>query len=118
MSFMQEHVTAKQSWIEIDGTHGTTFVPMDVLSTDEFNLATETKYDVGQVEMNEILGGYYDGTITDINLKVGYGARMSAPGYMDCTDWAVFDTEAAAIAYLEETYGDEDEDSDDDSEDE
>ena len=35
---------------------------------------------------------------------VGYGARLSAPGYMDCTDWTVFDTEQGAIDYLAETY--------------
>ena len=118
MSFMQEHVTPKQTWIEIDGTHGTTFVPMDVLSTEEFNLVTLTTSDVSEKEYNEVLGDYYEGTIHSVCLKVGYGARLSASGYMDCTDWTVFDTEAAAIAYLEETYGDEDEDSDDDSEDE
>lgn len=34
----------------------------------------------------------------------GYGARLSAPGYTDCTEWTVFDTEAEAKAYLEEQY--------------
>jgi len=37
----------------------------------------------------------------------GYGARLSAPGYLDCTEWAVFDTVAQAEQYLEEMYGDE-----------
>ena len=37
----------------------------------------------------------------------GYGARLSAPGYMDCTDWVVFDTEQEAIDYLAETYLDQ-----------
>ena len=31
---------------------------------------------------------------------------MSAPGYMDCTEWAVFDTEDEALAYLEDMYED------------
>ena len=36
--------------------------------------------------------------------KSGYGARLSASGYLDCTDWAVFDTREEAEAYLVETY--------------
>lgn len=36
----------------------------------------------------------------------GFGARLSAPGYLDATEWNVFPTEEEAIAYLEETYGD------------
>jgi hypothetical protein len=35
----------------------------------------------------------------------GYGARLSAPGYMDCTDWVVFDTFEEADEYLAEMYG-------------
>ena len=35
------------------------------------------------------------------NVK-GYGARLSAPGYLDCTEWTVFDTEEEANAYLDE----------------
>jgi hypothetical protein len=26
----------------------------------------------------------------------GYGVRLSAPGYLDCTEWEVFETEAEA----------------------
>lgn len=44
----------------------------------------------------------------------GWFARLSAPGYMDCTDMAgPFESESAAEAYLVETYDDgfDDEDS-------
>jgi hypothetical protein len=42
-----------------------------------------------------------------------YGARLSAPGYLDCTEWCIFDTKEEAQAYLDETYpDDEDEDED------
>jgi hypothetical protein len=43
------------------------------------------------------------------NIK-GYGARLSAPGYLDCTEWTVFDTEDEAREYLEEMYPDDEED--------
>ena len=41
---------------------------------------------------------------------MGYGARLSAPGYLDCTEWAVFETEDEAREYLEEMYPDDEED--------
>lgn len=35
---------------------------------------------------------------------------MSALGYLDCTEWPVFDTEDEANEYLADNYPDEDED--------
>jgi hypothetical protein len=34
----------------------------------------------------------------------GVGARLSAPGYMDCTDWTVLPDMASARQYIEDTY--------------
>lgn len=42
-----------------------------------------------------------------IDLVEGYGARLQMPGYLDCTEWAVFETEKEAEDYLEEMYGDD-----------
>jgi len=41
-------------------------------------------------------------------LVQGYGAQLSAPGYLDQTDWEIFDTEEEAKSYLEEISGAED----------
>ena len=41
-----------------------------------------------------------------VAIRQGHGARLSAPGYMDCTEWTVFDTEADAAQYLLDTYYD------------
>ncbi len=38
----------------------------------------------------------------------GFGARLSAPGYLDCTEWDVFLTKEHARAHLREMYGDDD----------
>jgi hypothetical protein len=38
-------------------------------------------------------------------LLTGYLARFSAPGYLDCTEWAVFPSHEAAAAYLAEQEG-------------
>lgn len=46
-----------------------------------------------------------DGYIVIEEHKNKYGARLSASGFMDCTDWYIFDTEQEAIDYLLENYG-------------
>jgi hypothetical protein len=111
MAFMQQEITAQQTWLEIDGTHGITFVPMDLLSADEFRDATETKFDLSDVTLAESFGKYYEGTVSGVSLRVGFGARLSAAGYMDCTEWSVYATREQAAAELAEMYGDDDDDS-------
>ncbi len=37
-------------------------------------------------------------------MRTGWGAQMSAPGYMDQTEWDVFDTEQEAWDHLKEHY--------------
>ena len=44
------------------------------------------------------------------------GARLSAPGYLDCTEWSVFDTEQEAEEYLDENYPEDEEDGEDEEE--
>jgi hypothetical protein len=48
-----------------------------------------------------------------VEIRMGWGAHYSAPGYLDQTEWEVFDTQEEAEAYLEEMYGDEDFDDED-----
>jgi hypothetical protein len=106
--FMEPEWYQGDVW-EVRANHGEThIVPADVCATDGSDLAD-----------------YVDGTIdTDDNgnpivtLRRGvWLARLSAPGYLDCTDWVACETEDAAKDYLAETYGDdldEDEDEDED----
>jgi hypothetical protein len=42
-----------------------------------------------------------------IDIRDGYLARLSMPGYADCTEWSAFDTYDEAAQYLIDTYGDE-----------
>lgn len=42
----------------------------------------------------------------DVTTVYGFGARLSAPGYLDCTEWSIFDTEKEAADYLLEMYED------------
>lgn len=55
---------------------------------------------------NEDAAKAFGVALDDITTVYGFGARLSAPGYMDCTDWVVFNTEKDAAEYLLETYGD------------
>jgi len=111
MSFMQQQITARCLWIEIDGDNGTTFVPADVVGGGWTDGEEFTRENDAFDTRRAIVRDYYEGSrIWEIKTRMGYGARLSAPGYMDCTEWSVFDTEQAAQEYLDETYGDETED--------
>lgn len=98
MSFMQKQITVKQSWWRVETSCGTEFIPVELVRQEPADSSAFEDYCEGQVESWELIQGF--------------GARMSAPGYMDCTEWAVFDTVAEANEYLNEMYGDDEEESD------
>jgi len=80
--FMQREVTGKMLWFQVDSFHdGIVSFPSQYFSKAE-----------AQAQ-------YPDLKVTEVE---GYGARMSAPGYLDCTEWAVFDTPEKANEYLDE----------------
>lgn len=57
--------------------------------------------------------------LQEVSVKTAWGARYSAPGYLDCTDWVMGDTEEEAVAECKEMYGnDDDENEDNEDEDE
>jgi len=66
----------------------------------------ETKSETHVVEadsMIDVLRELDVEDIVEIHLEDGWGARFSAPGYLDCTGWGVYESEAsAAEALLEE----------------
>ena len=86
-------------WIEIDGEKGIAAVLFDdVFTSQNSKTFTPSKSDVAD---------YYHGRkIYDISIRDGWGARLSAPSYMDCTEWVVYDSENEVTAALEDMYGD------------
>jgi hypothetical protein len=88
MAFMQQQVTNKRSWWEVDGTNGTEWFDQEDFTEKEAR-------------------DNYQGKVWSSKPREGFGARLSAPGYLDCTEWSVFDTEKEAWDYLEESYGDD-----------
>jgi hypothetical protein len=77
MAFMEPEITEYQEWCVVDfGHHEWQLVPSDYVTAD----------------------------MVVISREMGHGARLSAHGYMDCTEWGVYDTEEEARQGLAETY--------------
>jgi hypothetical protein len=91
---MQRQITRKLEWYVIETNQGTWFVPKD---------------DIGEVTELADLKDYVEGTPESFTTREGYGARLSAPGYLDCTEWSVFDTPEQAEEYLDEYYPEDEE---------
>jgi len=85
MAFMQPEITEEIKWDKIHARDGIYYVPADTVAPEDFGP------DVERVERVE-----------------GYGARISAPGYLDSSEWHVFDRPSKALRYLHETFGDAD----------
>lgn len=99
--FMSWIITDNIEWFEIETNEGTIFVPSDEIRREDI------KQDYPG------LSGHFDDTATDYacceyTIINGYGARLSASGYMDCTEWSVFDTAQEAADYLLDVYADYD----------
>ena len=106
MSFMQHQVTHKQRWIRVETSQGTEFLPTDLVG----DLMNSEYSDESDGVDRATLQQYCEGTVESWESLLGYGARLSAPGYMDCTEWAVFDTAEEAEDYLKETYPEDEDD--------
>jgi hypothetical protein len=94
MSFMQPQIVF-DDWWKVEGQDGTTFLPYDLVGPDPTPFSFAQYLESGKPAIT-------------FEIVKGYGARMSAPGYMDCTPWTVFETEDQAKEYLKETYDVED----------
>lgn len=96
MSFMQKEIR-KDTYFEIETTEGTAIVPGHVSPRTCATVA-------------EFFAHYVTGNILNpdelIEVKEGWVARMSAPGYLDCTEWGAYPSYDDAYAALEEMYGD------------
>ena len=95
MRFMKEQIFYDM-YFEVETTCGTEIVPSDVVGR---TCATHV----------EALLDYLEGEPLDTDelcpIHEGWLARLSAPGYLDCTSWSAHKTEQAARDFLEEMYG-------------
>lgn len=110
--FMQHQVTGKQTWLRVETTIGTEFVPADIVGfVRNSEQVSQPLTELERARYEGQIRPYTEGTIQSWEHITGYGARLSAPGYLDATEWSVFDTEDEAREYLEEYYPESEEDS-------
>jgi hypothetical protein len=105
MSFMQQQIIWDK-WYEVETAHGTWFLPQDVIGKLSLNWRNWKRNVAKVLPYLEI---WRADQVYSIARTKGYGARLSAPGYLDCTEWSVFPTEEEAQEYLDDVYGSDDE---------
>ena len=83
---MEPQVTPLKEWLEVENRCGETFFfPADQFCLDDVE-------DMGiDVRVHDYI--------------MGYGARTSMPGYMDSTEWCVYDSPITAAYDLCDLYG-------------
>ena len=104
------HMTANVefgTWLEVETGDGTVVIAADlapaVLAGMQGTLTNNaTDFDDRIAHLRDFFGLEDIREVARIN---GYGARLSASGYMDCTDWSVYETEQQAWDSLWEQYG-------------
>ena len=101
MGFMQPQIRFDR-WYKIEAD-GVWFVPAA---------------DVGPVKSIDDLRDYCEGKVEGYEIVEGWGARLSAPGYLDRTDWCVLGSREEAEAYLREMYDEESEEEEEEAEEE
>ena len=121
MSFMQPEIQ-KGHWLIVTSEHGES----EVIPADLFNKAFLESFGATHAEwiieadsegfaaLAESVEQYRElsGGLQSIECKRGYGVRLSAPGYIDCTPWTLFETEEEANEFISEEFSDDYDDSD------
>jgi hypothetical protein len=101
MGFLEPQVVFCR-WLAVETRHGTEFIPADVVGLPIELGATLDCESEGWVSLCEALRPYCEAEPEGVRLLEGFGARFSAPGYLDCSPWTVFETEEEALDYLAE----------------
>jgi hypothetical protein len=111
MAFMQRQITEKQNWLRVETTHGTEFISVadTGLFVRDSRTQTHPLTEDERFATAAKIRQYTEGTPQEWENIKGYGARLSAPGYLDCTDWNVYDTEQEARKALDEMYPEDEE---------
>lgn len=105
MSYMQPQIRYGL-WVRADFSDGVFFANADSVRPLPSVGYTLREEDAGFDDLLDAVSSMLGGSGVPDSLEVieGWGARLSAPGYMDCTDWSVFATESEANKFLAEYY--------------
>lgn len=94
---MEPEVTGREWWVVVDGPNGTESVLASICGRLPQHASRDRCFK--QVQ------DYCDNrTCWAISERQGYGARLSMPGYLDCTDWIVCQTEQECLDELSRLY--------------
>lgn len=97
MGFMQPEV-CHDDWYVIETRYGTQIVPAYLVGSDPTPAEMGPFVEGGAKAIESIEGP-----------RTAWGARLSAPGYLDSTDWSLHDTEEQARGALADEFPEEDE---------
>lgn len=102
MAHMQNEITGKQLGWAVETKYGTCHIPGEVQTVPDYLVARKQidSDDLIFDALAEVLQPYCDSEIASIEVICGYFARLSAPGYLDCTDWTCYATKREAIRAL------------------
>ena len=107
MPFMDPEIY-KTTGTEIETDWGTCYVPSDVMTPPTERIDDDSP---DFAEWCKVAGDYCEGgpsRIRSLAPCAGWFARMSAAGYLDCTEWCCYQTKREALDALSEMYGDGD----------
>ena len=116
MSFMQPEIV-HGLWLRVDTLNGTWWLPEDLVGptflkqgvayeVEWFNLEEDSNLKALVYDLEDYVEA--DRTeIYELTLVEGWGGRMSAPGYMDRTEWVVLPEREDVEAVLEDMYGED-----------
>jgi len=110
-SFMKPEIYQGEAY-EVDGSGGITVVPFDLVG--DLGLVVGESMDEDDESFKlaaAALKDFVEGEIWRIELSEGWLARLSAPGYMDSTEWSIYDSKQEAEEELKIMYGDDTEES-------
>ena len=108
-----EPMIEEGEWVEIDGPMGTEWAPAEYIDMAEIERLKQEIEENGRASIKGTSledyyeGGLGEGEIYSIDIRKGFSAYLSAPGYLDRTENTVFDTYEEAEEYLKETYPEE-----------
>ena len=116
--FMQRQVTGLENWLRVETTQGTEFVRIadTSLFVRNSDCPSQPLTDDEREATIDKIRDYVEDTPESWENVKGYGARLSAPGYLDCTEWTIFDTAEEAEKYLTDEYPEDGEPEDDEDE--
>jgi hypothetical protein len=99
MTFMQKQVERFAAW-DVETTIGTELIPADLVGLN-VNVDSFALYLQGEMRVDA--DGEFEATRVE-----GWFCRLSAPGYMDCTEWSgPYETEQEANEAFDQMWGDQ-----------